>query len=949
MQERKTYNGVTLPLKRHRTSVSVEHTPSSWFYRDLGKQAFRAEIHQSGKAKAFWFFASLNAELVSQDEKPLISDIFSTGDKEKWKLILWPNKTPGSSALYLQLEIDPQRQSYRRTASVRFRLWITKGQNFECVSDTSLVENFGFPKLDTGCNNFIDHEKYLHLLQSPAIIEITVTTLSPHEDSKYFTGYVGIINEGMTCYVNSLLQTLFFLTSFRRAVYLMPTSVDDVDRLPLSLQLIFYHLQFADSPASARDLLMSFGWNANQFHVQHDIQEFNCVLSDALDKRMKGTLSEGFYSKIFMGKIQNLILCKDIDVKSTRIESFSELQLNVKGCKDIYESLDKYIEAEVLIGENQYDAGVFGKQDAQKLVSFESLPSVLQLQLKRFEYTPHNESMQKINDRFEFYEEIDLSKYIDSKDPHIYRLFSILVHTGSITGGHYYAYISPNLDNNWYKFNDVSVDQALPSQALEANYGGETIEFEVGDIEKLSEYSINSDRSAYMLVYINMAKKDSVLEDIGQVPLHMSIVVESEKKRKAEEEKHKAEMNQKIEISLVAADMILGWDKPGISPPDNPLYPGVSFSKSSINRYKMKIPKHFRGRDLRISLSSHIQGEYRLWIFTPGYRNWEFKELKLSDVLEQELKNKALFIDVENEKSIFRLENTSWKFVNTIDLSTESSQETEMIEELMELQTPSHAKAIVVFKWYDWNWGNPKLTLFKIVTLTSTANMSQIKSSLYESWNGKLPESTCNMILYLEKCKIADLKNKDILNNIHVYKYRDNYELTISKRGTFGVRHVMVDNGDSFVGEIPPENPPENYMDAKKYIMSVCDEVTVNCIYYNKLNETSQKSFGAEFLARNGKNTSFCMQSKLSFTFSQFVNQLIGVLAIDDLVTVEQIQLYILKPGFSTPTLISISEEENKNKKNSIGSTLCSVLETSNTILFDILSPHTSYFRNTLV
>lgn len=35
-------------------------------------------------------------------------------------------------------------------------------------------------------------------------------------DSKKHTGYVGLKNQGATCYMNSLLQTLFFTNQLRR-------------------------------------------------------------------------------------------------------------------------------------------------------------------------------------------------------------------------------------------------------------------------------------------------------------------------------------------------------------------------------------------------------------------------------------------------------------------------------------------------------------------------------------------------------------------------------------------------------------------------------------------------------------------------------------------------------------------------------------------------------------
>lgn len=40
----------------------------------------------------------------------------------------------------------------------------------------------------------------------------------------------------------------------------------------------------------------------------------------------------------------------------------ADLQLDVKGCKDVYESFDKYVEVEKLEGENKYHAEQYGLQ-----------------------------------------------------------------------------------------------------------------------------------------------------------------------------------------------------------------------------------------------------------------------------------------------------------------------------------------------------------------------------------------------------------------------------------------------------------------------------------------------------------------------------------------------------------------------------------------------------------
>lgn len=70
----------------------------------------------------------------------------------------------------------------------------------------------------------------------------------------------------------------------------------------------------------------------------------------------------------------------------------------------------------------------------------------------------------QINDRYEFPEELDLDredgKYLspnaDRSIRNKYRLHSVLVHSGGINGGHYYAFINPTA-KQWLKFDDERV------------------------------------------------------------------------------------------------------------------------------------------------------------------------------------------------------------------------------------------------------------------------------------------------------------------------------------------------------------------------------------------------------------------------------------------------------------------------------------------------------------
>jgi ubiquitin C-terminal hydrolase len=76
------------------------------------------------------------------------------------------------------------------------------------------------------------------------------------------------------------------------------------------------------------------------------------------------------------------------------------------------------------------------------LAQVETAPSVLVMQLKRFEFTAAGTRV-KLSKRVSFPETLDLSRYMRSKSrpEGPYRLYGVLVHDGrSINSGHYYAY-----------------------------------------------------------------------------------------------------------------------------------------------------------------------------------------------------------------------------------------------------------------------------------------------------------------------------------------------------------------------------------------------------------------------------------------------------------------------------------------------------------------------------
>ncbi|OIW16247.1 hypothetical protein TanjilG_18962 [Lupinus angustifolius] len=466
--------------------------------------------------------------------KKLYSEIFVVGGY-KWRVLIFPK---GNNVDYLSMYLDVADSTslpYGWSRYAQFSLAIVNQiQNkYSVRKDTQ--HQFNARESDWGFTSFMPLGELYdpsrgYLVNDTLIVEAEVLVRKIVDywtyDSKKETGYVGLKNQGATCYMNSLLQTLYHIPYFRKAVYHMPTTENDMPSgsIPLALQSLFYKLQYSDTSVATKELTKSFGWDTYDSFMQHDVQELNRVLCEKLEDKMKGTVVEGTIQKLFEGHHMNYIECINVDYKSTRKESFYDLQLDVKGCRDVYASFDKYVEVERLEGDNKYQAEQYGLQDAKKGVLFIDFPPVLQLQLKRFEYDFMRDTMVKINDRYEFPLQLDLDrengKYLspdaDRTVRNLYTLHSVLVHSGGVHGGHYYAFIRPTLSEQWYKFDDERVTKEDIKRALEEQYGGEEELPQTNPGFNNTPFKFTKYSNAYMLVYIRETDKDKIICNVDE-------------------------------------------------------------------------------------------------------------------------------------------------------------------------------------------------------------------------------------------------------------------------------------------------------------------------------------------------------------------------------------------------------------------------------------------------
>ena len=339
--------------------------------------------------------------------------------------------------------------------------------------------------------------------------------------------FVGLGNQGATCYMNSLLQTLYMTPEFRREIYKWKYDPDQhgeaEDCIPLQLQLLFGKLQLCDSSyIDTHALTKSFQWSVRDGFQQHDVQEFCRVLFDAIEQSVVGTSQAQFIKDLYEGTYFDYVQCRECGYESAREDKFLDLSLTVRSdFEKVYnDSVEKallnFVKEEALTGQNQYFCEQCQeKRDASKGLKFKSLPSVLVLQLKRFDFDYTTLQRIKLNDEVKFPVVLNMNAFVKSDGPvssdseseaaeevsrldslpnavtrpvaadlrivkdsdkpalrrdliavkkqafspakkvdrhklvrkywregeNVFELFSVMIHSGSALGGHYYAYI----------------------------------------------------------------------------------------------------------------------------------------------------------------------------------------------------------------------------------------------------------------------------------------------------------------------------------------------------------------------------------------------------------------------------------------------------------------------------------------------------------------------------
>ena len=106
----------------------------------------------------------------------------------------------------------------------------------------------------------------------------------------------------------------------------------------------------------------------------------------------------------------------------------------------------------------------------------------------------------------------------------MYKLHGVLVHSGDLHGGHYFALIKPEKDHRWLKFDDDRVTPVTEREVLEENFGGEPLNGVAPITQRNQIRAMKRFTNAYMLVYVREASIEHVLAPFTEkdTPPHLS-------------------------------------------------------------------------------------------------------------------------------------------------------------------------------------------------------------------------------------------------------------------------------------------------------------------------------------------------------------------------------------------------------------------------------------------
>jgi ubiquitin C-terminal hydrolase len=291
----------------------------------------------------------------------------------------------------------------------------------------------------------------------------------------------GLINMGNTCFLNSVLQCLFYTTPL--AEFLLSkehskrcrASKDQFCGVCVLERLMQKVHRQGESVLRPIELVSRIKAVGKHFRPgrQEDSHEFLRLFIETMQKASLGnnetvkldprSKETTVIHRIFGGYLQSTVTCSSCRHVSRTFDQFLDLSLDVNKSETLSSAFKVFTTPELLSKGNRYKCEACHRLvEAHKQFTIYKTPEILTIQLKRFSVNLFTGQTSKLNRPVNFPENLNISEWMSDKNSGEscqYRLYGVIVHEGhSCNSGHYHAFVR-NSTNIWYSMNDCSVHQ----------------------------------------------------------------------------------------------------------------------------------------------------------------------------------------------------------------------------------------------------------------------------------------------------------------------------------------------------------------------------------------------------------------------------------------------------------------------------------------------------------
>lgn len=223
------------------------------------------------------------------------------------------------------------------------------------------------------------------------------------------TGFVGIHNQGATCYLNTLLQTFYMSPEVKDTIIRLNEQrfkkINKEASITYQLKELFAKLDARETPRTDY-ITRNLGMSRDDVYKQQDAEEYFRRLVNKVSKETEGETCN--ILQIFQSKMINSQMCLECKVEATTQCDFLDIPLPVRSndrgthIQNVNAAFQDFLKTSILDGDNLcYCDRCDKKTELEIRYYFEKLPQIFVLQLKRFEIDHFTMSMKKMHDNIE--------------------------------------------------------------------------------------------------------------------------------------------------------------------------------------------------------------------------------------------------------------------------------------------------------------------------------------------------------------------------------------------------------------------------------------------------------------------------------------------------------------------------------------------------------------------